>query len=85
MQWLHYLVAMVTMHKQAKWKIAVYGGEPHARPHYHVEGPGFRCSIDVLTGEKIIGDAPKKVLTAAKAWANGNAGALLAKYEELNG
>lgn len=73
------------MYKEAKWKIAVYGGEPHARPHYHIEGPDFRCSIDILTGEMIIGEAPKKVLAAAMAWASENAGTLLAKYEELNG
>jgi hypothetical protein len=54
---------MVTVHRpqNGKWKIAVYGGEGrHTVPHYHVEGPGFRCSVDVTTGEVIIGDAPKR-------------------------
>jgi Domain of unknown function (DUF4160) len=75
---------MVTMHRQAKWKIAVYGDEPHPLPHYHVEGPGFRCSVDIMTGDVIVGEAPKKVLTAARAWADENAGLLLAKFQELN-
>lgn len=75
---------MVTMHREKAWKIAVYGGEPHGLPHYHVEGPGFRSSVAIATGEEIIGNAPKRVLKAAWAWANANHQALLEKYQELN-
>ena len=77
---------MVTVHrpKGANWKIAVYGGEPHGRAHYHVEGPGFRCSVDIKTGELVIGQAPKAIQAEARAWADANKELLLSKYEELN-
>jgi hypothetical protein len=78
---------MVTLHrpKNANWKVAVYGAEgAHAVEHYHVEGPGFRCSVDIVTSELIIGDAPKKVLAEAREWAEANRDLLLEKYKELN-
>jgi len=50
---------MVTMHRplNVNWKVAVYGADgPHAvTQHYHVEGPDFRRSVDITTGELIIG------------------------------
>ena len=78
---------MVTMHRprNANWKIAVYGGEGrHAVAHYHLEGPGFRCSIDIMTSDVIVGDAPKAVLAEALAWAEANRKLLVKKYKELN-
>ena len=42
--------------------------------HYHVEGPGFRCSVDIMTSELIIGDAPRKILAEARQWAEANRG-----------
>jgi len=74
---------MVTMHRHEGWRVAVYGRE-HGVPHFHVEGPGFRCSVGIATGEVIIGEAPARVLAAAKAWARANAGALMAMWQELN-
>ena len=74
---------MVTLYRQASWKIAVYGRE-HGVPHFHVEGPGFRCSVAITTGELIIGNAPSGVLTAARAWARENVASLMAKWQELN-
>lgn len=76
---------MVTVYRprSAKWKIAVYS-EHHARAHYHVEGPGFRCSLDIETDELIIGSAPKAVLAEARAWAAANRELLHSKYKELN-
>jgi hypothetical protein len=78
---------MVTMHRpvNVNWKVAVYGDEgAHAVAHYHVEGPDFRCSIDIVTSELIIGDAPKKILADAREWAEANRDLLLEKYKELN-
>ncbi len=65
------------------WKIAVYGQE-HGRPHFHIEGPDFRCSVSLDTFEVIIGSVPKRVLTAANAWAKANADLLRKKWKELN-
>lgn len=78
---------MVTMHRpiNANWKIAVYGGEGrHAVAHYHVEGPGFRCSIAIQTGERIVGNAPARILAQARSWADANRQTLQKKYEDLN-
>lgn len=74
---------MVTLHRQGNWKIAVYGAE-HGVPHFHVEGPGFRCSVSIPTREVIIGDAPPRVLAEARAWAAAHAAELAAKWRELN-
>ena len=62
---------MVTVYRQPGWKIAVYGRE-HGAPHFHVEGPGFRCSVDIETLEVIVGAAPTAVLRAARLWAQAN-------------
>jgi hypothetical protein len=74
---------MVTMHRQATWKIAVYGSD-HGIPHFHVEGPDFRCSIAIATRELIVGDAPARVLAGARIWAAAHEDELAAKWKELN-
>ncbi|HEX3675495.1 MAG TPA: DUF4160 domain-containing protein [Rhizomicrobium sp.] len=80
---MHYINVMVTVYRGAGWKIAVYGRE-HGIPHFHIEGPDFRCSVGIATGEVIIGDAPSSVLKAAMEWAGKNRKLLLAKWQELN-
>jgi hypothetical protein len=57
---------MVTMHRHAKCKIAVYGAE-HGVPHFHLEGPDLRGSVAIATGEVVVGDAPARVLAEARA------------------
>jgi hypothetical protein len=74
---------MVTLHRQARWKIAVYGGD-HGIPHFHVEGPDFRCSVAIATRALIVGDAPARVLAVARAWAASHEAELVAKWTELN-
>lgn len=56
---------MVTMFRGARWKIAVYGRD-HGVPHFHIEGPDFRCSVAIESGEIIIGAVPAAIL--AKRW-----------------
>jgi hypothetical protein len=72
------------MHRQSNWKIAVYGGD-HGIPHFHVEGPDFRCSAAIATSEVIVGEVPARVLADARAWAAAHAAELAAKWQELNG
>lgn len=72
------------MHRGPGWKIAVYARD-HGVPHFHVECPGFRCSVSIATSEPIIGSVPAKVLKAACEWARDNRVLLLAKWRELNG
>jgi hypothetical protein len=74
---------MVTLTRGPNWKIAVYGRE-HGVPHFHIEGPGFRCSVSIATRDVIIGSAPTAVLKDARAWAIENEAILIAKWLELN-
>jgi hypothetical protein len=72
------------MHRGHGWKIAVYARE-HGVPHFHVEGPGSRCSVSIETLDVIIGTAPAGVLRVARAWADDHRAVRLRKWEELNG
>ena len=74
---------MVTMHRGPNWKVSVYGRE-HGRAHFHVEGPGFRCSVEIATLEVIVGAVPARVLRDAVAWAREYRAELLIKWQELN-
>ena len=75
---------MVTLYRGEGWRLSVYGRE-HGMPHFHVEGPGYRCSLSISTGGLIIGRAPASVLKAARAWALNNQDLLRQKWRELNG
>src|SRR3546814_3375044 len=45
---------MVTMFRGPRWKIAVYGRD-HGVPHFHIEGPDFRCSVAIASFDVIVG------------------------------
>ena len=75
---------MVTMHRAEAWKIAVYGRE-HGVPHFHIEGPGFRCSVAIATLDLIIGPAPRTVLRDVLVLAEQNRTRLTRQWWELNG
>ena len=74
---------MVTLHRTPRWKIAVYGRD-HGVPHFHIEGPDFRCSVAIASLDVIIGAAPAPVLRAARDWATANQGMLMTTWRELN-
>lgn len=75
---------MVTVYRAPSWKLAVYGRD-HGVPHVHIEGPGYRCSVAIETGEMIIGTAPALVRRAAVEWIAENRTELMALWLELNG
>jgi hypothetical protein len=75
---------MVTLVRGPRWKIAVYGRE-HGVPHFHIEGPGFRCSVAIASFEPIIGTVPAAVLKDASAWAKAHQALLMRTWQELNG
>jgi len=72
------------MHQGSGWRVAIYGGE-HGMPHFHIEGPGYRCSVAITTLQPIIGSVPRPVPRAAQAWASGDQDPLMRKWRELNG
>ncbi|WP_373486446.1 DUF4160 domain-containing protein [Blastomonas sp.] len=75
---------MVTMHRSANWKIAIYSRD-HGVPHFHIEGPDFRCSITIMSFDLIVGTVPATVLKDALAWARSHQDVLLSTWQELNG
>lgn len=75
---------MVTLHRGASWKIAVYGRE-HGVPHFHIEGPGHRCSVAIATLEVIVGHVPPAILREARKWARAHKTELHEAWQELNG
>ena len=74
---------MVTMQRGPSWKVSVYGRE-HGRAYFHIEGPGFRCSVEIATLEVIVGSVPSAVLRDALMWARDHRMELAAKWQELN-
>ena len=74
---------MVTLYREARWKVAVYGRD-HGVPHFHIEGPGWRCSVSIATLDLIIGRAPKAEFAAALTWAGENHALLMATWRRLN-
>lgn len=81
---LHYHCRMTTMMRATNWKIAVYGNE-HGVPHFHIEGPGFRCTVAIATLKVVIGRAPAAVLKQAQQWAAEHRAELAAEWQRLNG
>jgi hypothetical protein len=75
---------MVTLYREAAWRIAVYGRD-HGIPHFHIEGPGFRASVSIEGLELIVGTAPARILGAAREWARRHQDELMATWQELNG
>jgi hypothetical protein len=60
----------------------------HAITAFHIfiiEGPDYRCSVAIETGEVIVGAAPRAVLRSAKVWAEQNRPLLMSTWRELNG
>jgi hypothetical protein len=75
---------MVTLYRQAAWRLAVYGRE-HGIPHFHIEGPGFRGSVSIEGLELIVGTVPARTFGAAREWARQHQDELMATWQELNG
>lgn len=75
---------MVTMHRGPRWKIAVYARD-HGLPHFHIEGPDFRCSVAIGSLDVIVGIVPASVLKDALEWAWPNQALLVHTWQELNG
>src|SRR3546814_15689378 len=75
---------MVTMFRGPRWKIAVYGRD-HGVPHFHIEGPDFRCSVAIASFDVIVGTVSAAVLKDALEWARPNQALLMQTWQELNG
>ena len=72
------------MHRGPSWKIAVYARD-HGLPHFHIEGPDFRCSVAIVSLDLIVGTVPASVLKDVLEWARPNQGLLMQAWQELNG
>jgi hypothetical protein len=74
---------MVTLYRTGRWKIAVYVRE-HGVPHFHIEGPTFRCSVSIADLEVIVGTMPAAVRAEALRWASDNRSMLMQTWKDLN-
>src|SRR3546814_4989117 len=72
---------MVTMFRGPRWKIAVYGRD-HGVPHFHIEGPDFRCSVAIASFDVIVGTVSAAVLKDALEWARPNQALLMQPRSE---
>lgn len=72
------------MFRSSGWKIAIYARD-HGIPHFHIEGPDFRCSVAIASFDLIVGTVPAGILTKALAWARANQAVLMQTWQELNG
>ena len=52
-------------------------------PHLHIKGPDFAAKIRLSNGDLIAGDAPNKVLKAARRWIEENRTELLRLWTEF--
>lgn len=66
-------------------KICVFPGD-HAPPHFHLKGPGWMASIEIMTLEILKGKAPKADLVEAVQWATEpeNLSLLASEWRRLN-
>ena len=74
---------MVTLHRASGWKVALYAKD-HGPPHFHLEGPDYRCTVTIATLAVVIGSAPRPALRAALEWAAQNRALLENAWQELN-
>lgn len=65
-------------------RLAVYDPD-HGLPHFHIDGPDFRCSVAIVSFEVIVGTVPTAVLSKALDWARPNRTLLMQTWQELNG
>lgn len=75
---------MVTMFRGPRWKIAVCARD-HGLPHFHIEGPDFRCSVAIASFKLIVGTVPASVLKDAWNGRLPNQALLMQTWQELNG
>lgn len=62
---------MTVAYRGPNWAIRIHGKE-HGIPHFHLDGPGFRCSVEIASLELIVGTALSRVMKDALAWARLN-------------
>lgn len=74
---------MVTMFRGSRWKVAIYARD-HGLPHFHIEGPDFRCAVAIATFEVIVGTVPAAVLSDVLDWARPRQALLMQTWQEFN-
>lgn len=56
----------------------------HPPPHVHVIVGADECSVEIATGNVLVGSVPAAKLALAKAWIEANRDDLMAKWHALN-
>jgi len=71
------------IYRNGKMKISVYAD--HAPVHFHVRTPDGDSAVDLITLAEIAGNANRKLLSKAIAWALANRSLIQAEWDKLNG
>ena len=74
---------MTTLHRQANWKIQIFGRE-HGIPHFYLLWPGHKVVMAIETGEVLAGVVSADFPAAALTWAAGHRAELMAEWKRLN-
>lgn len=74
---------MNTIYREGRLKISVYAD--HAPPHFHVRTPDGDSTVDLETLAETAGNANRKLLVRAIAWALANRPLIEAEWKKLNG
>ena len=64
-------------------KISVYAD--HAPVHFHVRTPDGDSAVDLATMTELAGNANRKLLSKAIAWALANQSVIQSEWNKLNG
>lgn len=54
----------------------------HPPPHIHVEYQGFAASVEIKTGDVLVGKLPRKVAAIVKEWCETHREELLANWDK---
>lgn len=74
---------MNTIYRDGKMKISVYAD--HAPVHFHVRTPEGDSAVALATLAELAGNANRKQLAKAIAWALANKPLIQAEWDKLNG
>ena len=74
---------MPTIKELSNAKVQIFADD-HLPPHFHLFGPNSNCQISIETLEILRGEARRRDLNEAMAWAEENRDLLWSKWSELN-
>lgn len=75
---------VVHVHRNFKLKIRTNDNDRHHLPHLHIEGPELDASIEISTGDVIVGNITKYASKYIKRWLDIERSSIMKIWEEEN-